>query len=48
MVEPAMWLDADVLLYQLDSDLSPNQKHLEKLLSNPTKIVRALLLPHYF
>ncbi|MDD2725078.1 MAG: DegT/DnrJ/EryC1/StrS family aminotransferase [Methylovulum sp.] len=48
MVEPALWLNADVLLYQQDADLSPNRKHLEKLLGDATKPVRALLLPHYF
>lgn len=48
MVEPALWLNAEVLLYHLEPNLSPNQHHLEKLLSNATKPIRAMLLPHYF
>ncbi|TAK65182.1 DegT/DnrJ/EryC1/StrS family aminotransferase [Methylobacter sp.] len=48
MVEPALWLDAEVLLYHLEPNLSPNQHHLEKLINNATKPIRAMLLPHYF
>lgn len=48
MVEPALWLNTEILLYHLEPNLSPNQHHLEKLIGNSTKPVRALLLPHYF
>ncbi len=48
MVEPALWLNAEVLLYHLEPDLSPNLHHLEKLIGNSTKPIRAMLLPHYF
>jgi len=48
MVEPALWLNAEVLLYQLTPDLTPQQPHLEQLISRAHKPVKALLLPHYF
>lgn len=48
MVEPALWLNTEVLLYQVNSDLTPHEPHLEQLISTAQKPVRALLLPHYF
>ena len=48
MVEPALFLNAEVLLYQLEPNLSPKQYHLEELINNSTKPIRAMLLPHYF
>jgi perosamine synthetase len=48
MVEPAIWLNADILLYHMNSDLSPNQQHMEKLIRDADKPVSAMLLPHYF
>jgi hypothetical protein len=48
MVEPALWLNTEVLLYQVTSDLTPHEPHLEKLVNTAQKPVRALLLPHYF
>lgn len=48
MVEPALWLNTEVLLYHLEPNLSPIQQHLEKLIANATKPIRAMLLPHYF
>jgi len=48
MVEPALWLNAEVLLYHLEPNLLPNQHHIEKLIGNATKPIRAMLLPHYF
>jgi perosamine synthetase len=48
MVEPAIWLNADVLLYHMKSNLSPNQQHIEKLIRFADKPVTAMLLPHYF
>lgn len=48
MIEPALWLNAEVLLYQLTPGLAPLQSHLEQLLQNSQKPVRVLVLPHYF
>lgn len=48
MVEPALWLNAEVLLYKITPDLTPQQQHLEQLISTAPKPVRVLLLPHYF
>lgn len=48
MVEPAMWWNAEVLLYHMRKDLSPNRSHIEQLVLNATKPIKAMLLPHYF
>lgn len=48
MVEPALWLNAEVLLYHIETDLSPKRSHLEQLIANTTKPIKAMLLTHYF
>ncbi len=48
MLDPAMVLKADVHLYRLQADLSPDLDALEKLLATIEKPVKALLATHYF
>ncbi len=48
MIEPALWLNANVLLYRLNKDLIPESDHIEQLISKSQKPVKVMLLPHYF
>lgn len=41
MVEPALWLGAEVGFYRLQKDLSPDREHLEDLLQRGAKVVVA-------
>ena len=48
MLDPAVSLHADILLYPLRHDLSPDLTKLEELLATYEKPVKALLATHYF
>lgn len=48
MLDPAIALDSDVLLYPLKADLSPDTEKLDELLANYGKPVKALLATHFF
>ncbi len=48
MLDPAMALKADILLYPLQPDLSPDLAKLDELLTAYDKPVRALLATHFF
>lgn len=48
MLDPAVALHADILLYPLHPDLSPNLEKLNELLAGYDKPVKALLATHYF
>jgi len=48
MIEPAMWLKANILLYKVNKDLTPNLNDIEYQIINSKKNVSAMLLPHYF
>ena len=48
MLDPALALDADVQLYALQADLSPDLAKLEALLAAYGKPVKALLAAHFF
>lgn len=48
MLDPAIALGADVQLYPLNSDLSPNTEKLDDLLATYGKPVKALLATHFF
>jgi perosamine synthetase len=48
MLDPALALDADVLLYPLNADLSPKLESLDHLLLGCKKPVKALLATHFF
>ncbi|WP_291994477.1 DegT/DnrJ/EryC1/StrS family aminotransferase [Candidatus Accumulibacter sp. ACC003] len=48
MLDPALALAADIHLYPLQADLSPDQAALESLLASIQKPVKALLATHYF
>lgn len=48
MLDPAIALNADILLYPLQPDLSPNLAKLEELLAGHDKPVKALLATHFF
>jgi perosamine synthetase len=48
MLDPALALDADVQLYPLQTDLSPDPGKLDELLSSYGKPVKALLAAHFF
>ena len=48
MLDPAIHLGAQVALYPLHSDLSPNLKALNSNLSACQQPIKAPLLPHYF
>ncbi|MFT3847213.1 MAG: DegT/DnrJ/EryC1/StrS family aminotransferase [Propionivibrio sp.] len=48
MLDPAMNIGADVLLYPLHADLSPDVAGLDRLLQISKKPVRALLATHFF
>lgn len=48
MLDPALALGADVLLYPLTPDLAPEIEALDALLELAAKPIRALLATHYF
>ncbi|MDE2442665.1 MAG: DegT/DnrJ/EryC1/StrS aminotransferase family protein [Betaproteobacteria bacterium] len=48
MLDPALALGADVLLYTLDSDLAPDPVALDVLAERSAKPVKALLATHFF
>ncbi len=48
LVEPALFLDAPILFYQMDECLRPLREHLIDLVSRSGVQIRALLLTHYF
>lgn len=48
MLDPALDLGADVVLYHLDAELSPDLEHLEGLLHDSEKPIKALLATHFF
>jgi dTDP-4-amino-4,6-dideoxygalactose transaminase len=48
MLDPALDKGADVLLYPLHPDLSPDIAGLDQLLQAPSKPVKALLATHFF
>lgn len=48
MLDPALDLGADVILYHLDAALSPDLEHLEGLLRDSEKPIKALLATHFF
>lgn len=48
MLDPALALGADVLLYPLNSDLSPNTDKLNEIYAQSTKPIKALLATHFF
>lgn len=48
MLDPALALGADVLLYPMSADLAPDFSALRALVSQSGAAVKVLLLPHYF
>ena len=48
MLDPALALDAEIHLYPLQADLSPDPMALERLLGTIQRPVKALLATHYF
>lgn len=48
MLDPAVELNADILLYPLNSDLSPDLDALDTLYESAASPVKALLATHYF
>ena len=48
MLDPAVWLGAEIQLYPLKPDLAPDLEKLEILLANYDKPVSALLAVHFF
>lgn len=48
MLDPAIRLDAQIALYELNADLSPNLGALATCLAASQKPVKAMLLTHYF
>lgn len=48
MLDPALALGADVLIYPLTADLAPEPAALETLLQRSAKPVKALLATHFF
>jgi hypothetical protein len=48
MLDPALALGGDVVLYPLKPDLSPNLDALEDLFNNSPNPVKAILATHYF
>lgn len=48
MLDPAIRLDAQIALYPLNADLSPNMSALPGCLAACQKPVKAMLLTHYF
>ena len=48
MLDPAIRLGADILLYPLQADLSPDLPALAALVTDSEKPIAALLLTHYF
>lgn len=48
MLDPALALGGDVLLYPLQPDLSPEMAAIESLVANSSAPVKALLVTHFF
>jgi dTDP-4-amino-4,6-dideoxygalactose transaminase len=48
MLDPAISLGGELLLYELNPDLSPRLDSLERLIGQARRPVRAMLLTHYF
>lgn len=48
MIDPAVRVGGDVLLYRLDQRLAPDWAALDHLVSHSERPVRAMLLTHYF
>lgn len=48
MLDPALSLQGEILLYPLDAELKPELQAIEKLIGESTIPVRALVATHYF
>lgn len=48
MLDPALAIGADVLLYSLNEDLTPDHKKLDSLVDSAVKPIKALLATHFF
>jgi perosamine synthetase len=48
MLDPAISLGGELLLYELHADLSPRLDSLSRLLNQAQRPIRAMLLTHYF
>ena len=48
MLDPALAHGADVLLYPLNADLTPDHKRLDSLADSAVKPIKALLATHFF
>lgn len=48
MLDPALALGADVVLYPLSADLAPDRQGLEEAIKRSAKPVKALLATHFF
>ena len=48
MLDPALALKGNILLYALNSDLTPRMESIKILVENSQPRVKALVVPHYF
>lgn len=48
MLDPAIMLEAEILLYPLNKDLSPDLAHFDSVLAQTKNPVKALLATHFF
>lgn len=48
MLDPALAVGADVLLYPLNADLTPDRQTLDRLIERAVKPIKALLATHFF
>lgn len=48
MLDPALALKGNILLYALNSDLTPQMESIKMLVGHSKPRVRALVVPHYF
>lgn len=48
MLDPALAFGADVLLYPLNADLTPDREGLDRLADSAVKPIKALLATHFF
>lgn len=48
MLDPALALGADVLLYPLNADLTPDRNELERLAERAVRPIKVLLATHFF
>lgn len=48
MLDPALALKGNILLYGLNSDLTPQPESIRALVANSPIAVKALVVPHYF